>query len=55
MEWHGWNVSIIKVSENIILATLLSALSPNLTKLQIAGEQLQDIDTRADQGMTING
>ena len=52
MQWHSWGVSISNVSEEAILDTVLSALSRNLKRLQIAGEHVQAIDMRADQGVT---
>ena len=54
VRWFSWGVSISNVSENAILATLLSALSSGLAQLDISGEQrqhIQAIDTLADQGM----
>ena len=39
VRWFSWGVSISHVMEDSVLATLLSALSPNLTRLEISGEQ----------------
>ena len=55
MTWHWWGVKILHVTEDAILATALSALSPKLMAIWIAGENLQAIDILADQGMTDTG